>query len=543
MALVEAQMAATYNKDDLKVVDHHTYVFCGDGCLMEGVALEALSLAGHLALNKLVVIYDDNKITIDGSTSVAFTENTAVKYAAMGFNIITVEGGNHDYDAMRKAISDAKASTDKPTLILLKTVIGFGSKMEGTAKVHGSPLGADDIVALKTASGRDPTKTFHVTDEEYAHFRAASIKGAAAKKEWNATLEKYTAAHGPELAARIAGTLPDGWKAKLPLNGKSIATRKASENALAEIIPAIPAMLGGSADLTGSNLTRPGEAALVDFQKVSQAGRYIRFGVREHGMCGIMNGMHAHGGSIPFGGTFLNFIGYALGSVRLASMSHHQAIYVATHDSIGLGEDGPTHQPTELLASLRALPNFMVMRPSDQTETSACWALAIESNKTPSCLCLSRQNTVPQEKSSFEGVYRGAYTVVEAADPQAILIATGSEVSIAVDAAKLLEGKLRVRVVSMPIQSVFDAQPEEYKNTVLTEGIPTLSIEAFHPSGWEKYSHFHLGLTGFGASAPAGDLYKHFGLTATNAAAKTEKLVEVLGAVAPKKRAVALALA
>lgn len=313
MALVEAQMAATYNKDDLKVVDHHTYVFCGDGCLMEGVALEALSLAGHLALNKLVVIYDDNKITIDGSTSVAFTENTAVKYAAMGFNIITVEGGNHDYDAMRKAISDAKASTDKPTLILLKTVIGFGSKMEGTAKVHGSPLGADDIIALKTASGRDPTKTFHVTDEEYAHFRAASIKGAAANKEWNATLEKYTAAYGPELAARIAGTLPEGWKAKLPLNGKSIATRKASENTLAEIIPAIPAMLGGSADLTGSNLTRPGEAALVDFQKESPAGRYIRFGVREHGMCGIMNGMHAHGGSIPFGGTFLNFIGYALG--------------------------------------------------------------------------------------------------------------------------------------------------------------------------------------------------------------------------------------
>lgn len=539
LAIAEAHFAATFNKPGYNVCDHYTYAFCGDGCLMEGVAMESLSLAGHLGLHKLIVLYDDNSITIDGSTALAFTEDTAAKYAAQGFNIIRVANGDSDYAAIANAIAAAKSQTQKPTIIIVKTTIGKGSKIEGTAKVHGSPLPKDEVAAVKTRFGKDPSKQFFVEEETYDVFRKAGERGAKAQAEWETTLASYAKAFPAEhkaLVDSIQGKLPEGWKDKLPRNTNSIATRKASENALAALIPIIPALMGGSADLAPSNLTRPGSAKMVDFQKKSENGRYLRFGVREHGMAGIMNGMQAHGGIIPYGGTFLNFIGYALGSVRLAAMCHHQVVYVATHDSIGVGEDGPTHQPTDLIASLRAMPNMYVMRPADQTETSACWALALESKSTPSCMCLTRQNTTPQPGSSFEGVYKGAYTILEAENPQLVIIATGSEVGIAVEAAKKLSSKLRVRVVSMPVSAVYDAQSDSYKDSILPEGVPTLSVEAFHPMGWDKYSHYHIGMEGWGASAPAELLFKRFGFTVENVMEKGELLVKTFGTNAPPKR-------
>jgi transketolase len=335
-------------------------------------------------------------------------------------------------------------------------------------------------------------------------------------------------AEAAQYTAAQKGQLPENWKEKLPRNKDSIATRKASENALAALVPAIPFLVGGSADLTHSVLTMPASAKMIDFQPGSYHGRYFRFGVREHAMCGVMNGIDAHGGLIPYGGTFLNFIGYAMGSVRLAAMSEHHVVYVMTHDSIGLGEDGPTHQPIEIVAALRATPNLHVFRPSDQTETSASWAIAIEEKKTPSVLCLTRQNTRPMAASSFDGVAKGAYAILDVEDPQVILIGTGSEVEICFDAAKLLQ-PLRVRVVSMPCWSLFEKQPEDYRRKLLPRSVPTVSVEVYHPLGWERYSHDHVGMTTFGASAPAKTLYQRFGFTAVNVAARAKKVLEKFG--------------
>ncbi|CBZ27539.1 putative transketolase [Leishmania mexicana MHOM/GT/2001/U1103] len=516
LAIAEAHLAATFNRPGYNIVDHYTYVYCGDGCLMEGVCQEALSLAGHLALEKLIVIYDSNYISIDGSTSLSFTEQCHQKYVAMGFHVIEVKNGDTDYEGLRKALAEAKATKGKPKMIVQTTTIGFGSSKQGTEKVHGAPLGEEDIANIKTKFGRDPQKKYDVDDDVRAVFRMHIDKCSAEQKAWEELLAKYTAAFPAEGAAFVAqmrGELPSGWEAKLPTNSSAIATRKASENCLAVLFPAIPALMGGSADLTPSNLTRPASANLVDFSSSSKEGRYIRFGVREHAMCAILNGLDAHDGIIPFGGTFLNFIGYALGAVRLAAISHHRVIYVATHDSIGVGEDGPTHQPVELVAALRAMPNLQVIRPSDQTETSGAWAVALSSIHTPTVLCLSRQNTEPQSGSSIEGVRHGAYSVVDVPDLQLVIVASGSEVSLAVDAAKALSGELRVRVVSMPCQELFDAQPDTYRQAVLPAGVPVVSVEAYVSFGWEKYSHAHVGMSGFGASAPAGVLYKKFGIT------------------------------
>ncbi|KPI82565.1 transketolase [Leptomonas seymouri] len=528
LAMAEAHLAATFNKPGHELVNHYTYVYCGDGCLMEGVCQEALSLAGHLALEKLIVVYDSNMICIDGSTELSFTEQNRKKYESLGFHVIEVENADKDFDALRKAFAEAKATRGKPKMIIHHSTIGFGSAKQGTEKVHGAPLGDEDIAKLKAKFGRDSSKKYFVEDEVYAVFRKHVEQCAAQQKAWEERLEKYKAAYPAEGAAFVAqmkGELPAGWEAKLPLNDKSIATRKASENCLAALFPAIPALIGGSADLTPSNLTRPASASLADFESSNYAGRYLRFGVREHAMAAIVNGLDAHGGVIPFGATFLNFIGYALGALRLSALSHHRAIFVATHDSIGLGEDGPTHQPVELVAALRAMPNVLVVRPSDQTETSGAWAVAVGAARSPTVLCLSRQNTVPQPGSSIEGVKKGAYKLNDVADPQLVIVASGSEVSLAVDAAKALSGEARVSVVSMPCQELFDAQSEAYQKSMFPDGVPVVSVEPYMSFGWEKYSHVHIGMTGFGASAPAETLYKKFGITTEHVVDAGRKLL------------------
>jgi transketolase len=527
IALAEAHLAATFNKNGAKVVDHKTYCIVGDGCLMEGVTQEALSFAGHAGLEKLIVIYDDNKISIDGNTDMAFTEEHDKKYQALGFRTITVNDGNEDYDGIRKALEEAQKPCGKPTMIILRTIIGRDSKLENTAKVHGSPLGEENVALLKTKYGRDPKATFVIDDEVYAFFKKAAESGADAHKAWKAELDKYRNANS-DLAQQYdqfwARKFPDGWKDKLPRNSgsKPIATRKASENALNVVMNTAPFVIGGSADLTGSNLTRPDGAKLTDFQKATPEGRYIRFGVREHAMCGILNGIDAHGGLIGFGGTFLNFVSYALGSVRLAALSRHGTIYVATHDSIGLGEDGPTHQPIETMAALRAIPNMLVLRPADQTETSAAWALAVERNNGPTVLALSRQNAAEIAGSNFDSVSKGAYVVVEAESPKVIIASSGTEVQIAVEAAKKVEG---ARVVSFPSFELFEKQSAEYKKSVFPDGVPVLSVEPFTGFGWERHSHAHLGLKTFGESAPAEKVYEHFGITPDGIADKARKLV------------------
>lgn len=538
LAMAEAHLAAVFNKPDATLVDHKTWVFCGDGCLMEGVAQEALSLAGHLALEKLIVVYDDNHISIDGNTDIAYTEDKERKYQALGFHTIVVKDGDKDYSAIRAALTKAQSNKGKPTMILLHTTIGFGSKLQGTAKVHGSPLGDKDIANVKKMFGRDPEKKFFVEAEVYDHFKKAAGRGASAQGKWNATFKAYKEKYPADAAkyeAFFSNALPEGWKDKLPRNDKkAVATRKASENSLAALLPLIPNVVGGSADLTGSNLTRPGEAKLVDFQKETPQGRYIRFGVREHGMCAVLNGIDAHGGLIGFGGTFLNFIGYAMGAVRLSALSEHGVIFVATHDSIGLGEDGPTHQPIEIVAGLRATPNLLVIRPADQTETSAAWATAIERRNTPTCLCLSRQAAAPLQNSSFEGAQCGGYVVVPCAKPKVVIVASGTEVATAVKAAQLLPD-LAVRVVSMPCIELFEQQSVAYQQSIIPDGVPVLSVEPYCSFGWDRYSHFHVGIDKWGLSAPAEKIYEHYGITPKGVAGKAAALAAYYGGRAPSK--------
>lgn len=549
MAIAEAHLAATFNRPGHSIVDHWTYVFCGDGCLMEGVTQEAVSLAGHLGLEKLVVTYDDNKITIDGATDIAFTERTEDKMRSVGWHTIVVGNGDGDYKSMRAALDEARHVRNKPKMILLRTTIGYGAKLQGTEKVHGAPLGAAEIKRVKQAVyGRNPDLAFFVEPEVYAHFSKSAQRGRAKRQAWDEAFRRYSAAF-PDLAKTYEAywqpnlTLSAATLAKLPRNdGKALATRKASENSMAVLLPALPFLVGGSADLTHSNLTRPGSVPLTDFQRATPQGRVLRYGVREHAMASIMNGIDAHGGLIAFGATFLNFIGYALGAVRLSALSEHGVIFVATHDSIGLGEDGPTHQPVELLATLRCTPNLNVIRPADQTETSGAWAVAVQSRKTPTILCLSRHNLPSVAGTSFEGVNAGGYVVAEAvgvSKPDVILIGTGSELTLCVAARAILSAKgIAARVVSMPCTSKFDAQSLAYRESVLIPGVPIVSCEAYMALGWERYSHLHVGLTGWGASAPDQVLFKHFGLTSENVAAKATALIghfRKLGIPAPSK--------
>lgn len=524
LAMAQAHTAATFNKPGFNVVDNHTYCFLGDGCLMEGVSSEASSLAGHLQLGNLICIWDDNHISIDGNTNCAFTEDVAKRYEAYGWHVVTVEDGNDDLGGIEAAINEAKKVTDKPSLIKLKTIIGFGSLQQGTHGVHGSPLKADDIKQLKNKWGFNPEESFAVPKEVYDMYHKHSSEGAEAEQAWNALMGDYAKQFPKEhadLQRRLKGDLPEGWEKNLPTytpSDAAVASRKLSETVLSKIEAAIPELFGGSADLTGSNLTRWKTA--VDFQPESTglgdySGRYVRYGVREHGMGAIMNGLAAYGTILPYGGTFLNFVSYAAGAVRLSALSQVRAIWVATHDSIGLGEDGPTHQPIETLAHFRALPNCMVWRPADGNETSAAYYVALTSKHTPSIMALSRQNLPQLEGSTIEKAIKGGYVLHEVEGANITLVSTGSEVGICVDAAKYLAEKhnIKARIVSMPCFEVFDTQSKEYRLSVLPDGIPALSVEVMSTMGWERYTHEQFGINRFGASGAYKDVYKKFEFT------------------------------
>ncbi|PVU93947.1 hypothetical protein BB560_005971 [Smittium megazygosporum] len=537
LAIAEKHLAATYNTDDFKVIDNNIYCIVGDGCLQEGVASEASSLAGHLQLGNLVVLYDANNIQIDGSIDLAFTEDVLERYRAYGWHTSSVEDGDTDIESIFKAIQEAKNVTDKPSIIKIKTTIGFGSMLQGTAKVHGSPLKEDDIFSVKQKLGLDPSKKFFVDQSIYDFYAQRAAQGAHAEQEWWKLLDQYKTAN-PELYAQfervvLQNKLPDNFASLFPRFTPAdppTATRRLSQIVISAFADKLPGYIGGSADLTSSNLTNwPG---VTEFQPPSSklgdyAGRYIRYGVREHGMFAISNGIAAYGGLIPFASTFLNFISYGVGATRLSALQKLRVLYIMTHDSIGVGEDGPTHQPIETVAMLRATPNTHVFRPADGNETSAAYISALSSTETPSVLCLSRQNLPHLEGTSIEKALTGGYVLCETSDkPDVIIVSTGSEVQFCVDVAQNLKPKgISVRVVSMPCNSIFDAQPAEYQDSVLTPGIPVVSVEAMSTLPWFKYAHHPIGIDTFGASGKPGDLYDYFGLTPEKIAAKVEKVV------------------
>ncbi|KAL1894117.1 Transketolase [Ceratocystis pirilliformis] len=523
LAMAQAHTAAVFNKQGFNLIDNYTYCFLGDGCLMEGVSSEASSMAGHLQLGNLICIWDDNHISIDGDTNVAFTEDVVKRYESYDWHVVTVENGDSDLAAIAAAIKECQAVKNKPSLIKLRTTIGYGSLLQGTHSVHGSPLKAEDIKQLKSKFGFNPEQSFSVPQEVYDYYAKHAAEGAATEQEWNALLAKYAEAYPTEhadLLRRQTGDLPTGWEKSLPTYtpaDAAVASRKLSEIVLSKIEGVVPELVGGSADLTGSNLTRWKEA--VDFQAPqtglgNYSGRYIRYGVREHAMGAVMNGLAAYGTILPYGGTFLNFVSYAAGAVRLSALSHIRALWVATHDSIGLGEDGPTHQPIETLAHFRALPNCMVWRPADGNETSGAYYVALSNKTAPSIMALSRQNLPQLEGSSIEKAAKGGYVLSEVEGAQVTIVSTGSEVNICVDAAKVLAQQgIKARIVSMPCTEVFDQQSLDYRLSVLPDGIPAMSVEPMSTLGWEKYAHEQFGLNRFGASGPVKDVYKKFEFT------------------------------
>lgn len=531
MALAERRLAAEFGDD---LVDHHTYVMLGDGCLQEGIGQEAASLAGHLGLGKLIVIYDDNDITIDGPTSVSFSENIPARFQAMGWHVVSCDG--HDGAALDKALTEAKAETAKPSLIAMKTVIGFGSPNKaGSYAVHGSPLGKDEAALTKEAIGWS-AEPFVIPDDLASQWRAIGSRGAQARTEWEARLAAKAADTRDEFNRRLSGALPAAYDAAVTAARdalfaapKKAATRKASQMALEPLTAALPEMIGGSADLTGSNLTR---VKAVDSQYTREApGRYIGYGVREFGMSAAMNGINLHGGFIAYGGTFLVFSDYARNAIRLSALMGVGTIYVMTHDSIGLGEDGPTHQPIEHLASLRAIPGLTVLRPADTVETLEAWDIAIRNRDVPSLLALSRQD-VPQlrlEAGTENLTAKGAYVLRQFGEGRDVtLIATGTEVALAVEAAEALAAEgLSVAVVSMPSWELFDAQPKAYRDEVLGTA-PRIAVEAAGKFGWTRYVASEddvIGMNGFGASAPIDRLYQEFGITKDAIIARVKVLV------------------
>ncbi|BFZ61577.1 Transketolase [Saitoella coloradoensis] len=545
LAMGQAHLGATFNKPGYNVIDNFTYCFFGDGCMMEGVASEAMSLAGHLQLGNLICVYDDNHISIDGDINCAFTEDVMMRLESYGWHTVVVGDGDNDLNSIEEALAECKKVTDKPSCIKLRTTIGYGSKLEGTHGVHGNPLKGDDAEQVKEKFGFNPKENFHVPQEVYDYYHNTAAQGAKAEEEWNAMFAKYAQEY-PELAKeftrRAEQKLPEGWEKSLPTyttSDPAIASRKLSENVLTALSDVLPELVGGSADLTGSNLTRWGKA--IDFQPPSTglgeySGRYIRYGVREHAMAAIMNGLSAYSGIIPYGGTFLNFVSYAAGAIRLSALSQLRAIHVATHDSIGLGEDGPTHQPIETAAHFRALPNCMFWRPADGNETSAAYYCALTAKETPSIIALSRQNLPQLEGSVIQKSVRGGYTLIDPEDGKAdvIIVSTGSEVCICVDAVKVLkEQGLKARIVSLPCWEVFDQQDEEYQLSVFPDGAPILSVEAYSTLGWQKYSHEQHGINGFGASGPYLDVYKKFELTPEGVAEKAKATVEFWKGVSP----------
>lgn len=528
MAMAEAHLAATYNRDSFNVMDHYTYALCGDGDLMEGVSAEASSMAGHMKLGKLIVLYDSNDISLDGPTSKAFTENVGARYEAYGWQHILVKDGN-DLEAISKAIDEAKAETEKPSLIEIKTVIGFGSPKEGTSAVHGAPIGQDGIDAAKTVYGWE-YPDFTVPEEVVKRFKEEiNDKGAKTEAKWDAMFANYEKAH-PELAkqfkAAFAGELPANWEEALPVyeEGTAQASRVSSKDAIQAIAKAVPNVWGGSADLSGSNNTTIADEK--EFQPGSYEGRNIWFGVREFAMASAMNGIHLHGGTRVYGGTFFVFTDYLRPAVRMSAIQNLPVIYVLTHDSVAVGEDGPTHEPIEQLASVRCMPNVQVIRPADGNETSAAWIQALETTNKPTILVLSRQNlpVLPNSKEmAKEGVSKGGYVIskAESDTPEGILIATGSEVNLAVQAQKELKAQGKdVSVVSLPSFDLFEAQDEAYKESVLPKAVTKrVAIEAASPFGWERYIGSEgkmIGIDHFGASAPGDFVLEQFGFTVDN---------------------------
>ena len=536
MALAEKLLAAEFNRPGHAVVDHRTYAFLGDGCLMEGISHEACALAGAWKLDKLIALYDDNGISIDGQVAPWFVDDTPKRFEAYGWNVIRGVDG-HDAAAVSAALAQAKANTGRPTLICCKTTIGKGSpNRAGSAKAHGEALGAEEIKLTRAALGWT-SEPFVIPEAAYSAWDAKA-RGAELEAQWDARFAAYRAAY-PELAAeferRMAGELPASWAqtaaealAAANTKAETVASRKASQLALEVFTKALPELLGGSADLTGSNLTNTSATPALRFgaDGTSNGGRHVNYGVREFGMAAIMNGLALHGGLIPYGGTFLTFSDYSRNAIRMAALMKQRVIHVFTHDSIGLGEDGPTHQSVEHAAALRLIPGLDVWRPADTAETLVAWRAAIENRSRPTALLLSRQNLPYLPKSTLDDIAKGAYVLAEPAEvglkkrAQAVIVATGSEVQLALHAqAQLAKDGIAVRVVSMPSTSVFDRQATSYKSAVLPQGLPRIAVEAGVSDYWWKYGCAAVvGIDSYGESAPAGVLFKHFGFTAENVA-------------------------
>ncbi len=532
LATAEKHLAAVYNRDGHTVIDHHTYALCGDGDLMEGISHETASLAGTLGLGKLIVLYDDNLISLDGPTELSFTEDVTKRFEAYHWHVQMVDDGN-DLVAIEAAIEAAKAETTKPSLIRVRTVIGFGSPKAGTSKVHGEPLGADAVKATKKNLGWPEDKSFYVPEEAAKNWLQAKTKGAAEQAEWQKGFEAYAKAY-PEVAAEfdrtIKAKLADGWEKKVPTfpTEKPVATRNAGQVVMNAVAGVVPELFGGAADLTASTKTIFKDSA--NFH-VDPKGRNVFFGVREFGMCAMVNGMAAHGGLIPFGSTFFVFSDYARNALRLAALMSVHSLFIFTHDSIGLGEDGPTHQPIEQLMSLRLIPQLTDFRPADANETAAAWQIALE-RKSASWMALSRQDlpVIDAEKHNvFDGVRKGAY-VLDGSGKDIILIATGSEVSLIVKAAEALKAEgINATVVSMPSFKLFDEQDEAYKASVFPESTPKIAVEAGATLGWYKYVGHNgavIGLDRFGASAPGPIAMEKLGFSVANIVEHAKKLVK-----------------
>lgn len=529
MAIAASHLAATFNKPGHELIDTFIYAIVTDGDLMEGVASEAASLAGHLSLGRLIYLYDDNKISIDGSTDLAFTEDRAKRFEAYNWHVQRVDDGN-DVEAIDKAIQAAKADP-RPSLILCRTIIGFGApNRQGTSKAHGEPLGDDELNAAKENLGWEKEPRFFIPDDVLAFYRKAMDRGRELEADWKLRLEAYARLFpdlGADLTRRLSGILPEGWDAAIPTfpaDAKGMATRAASGKVINALAPKLSELIGGSADLAPSNNTKID--GLPAFQKDTPEGRNFHFGVREHAMGSILNGMSIFGGVIPYGGTFLVFADYMRAAIRLAALSHYPSIFIFTHDSVGLGEDGPTHQPIEHLTSLRLIPNLVVIRPADANETAQAWKVAISRRDAPTVLALTRQNLPTFEPSNLQLVEKGAYVLKDFGTPEIILMASGSEVSLILEAAqKLAEEGRGVRVVSFPSWELFEKQDEAYRESVLPKNIQRrLAVEAGTTLGWERYAASVIGIERFGASAPYKVIFEKLGFTVENVVARAKEL-------------------
>ena len=521
MALAERWLAARFGDE---LFDHHTFVIAGDGDLQEGVSHEAASLAGHQQLGKLVVVYDDNHVSIDGVTELSLSDDAATRFRGYGWDVDEIGEAAEDLDALEAALNRAK-TTEAPTLIVLRSHIGHPSPtLTDSPAAHGLAFGAEEITAAKAAMGL-PDEPFHVPDETLTMYRAAGERGRARREAWEKRLAAFSGDRAALDCCLDAEGMP-GWESSIPTFGpdEKLATRQASGKVLQALIDDVPGLLGGGADLTGNTGTKIADAGVMSADEPD--GRQLYFGVREHGMAAIMTGMALHGGVLPVGGTFLVFSDYARGAIRLAALSGAKVIYSFTHDSVGVGEDGPTHQPVEHVASLRAIPELRVLRPADANETAAAWKAAVGGDG-PTALILSRQGVPALEGSSEAGVLKGGYVLRDPADPAVVLVGTGSEVHVCIDAAEALEADgVAARVVSLPSWDLFEAQPESYRASVFPAGVPTLSVEAGVTYGWERYADDCLGIDRFGASAPGGEVLERLGFTADNVAARARALVD-----------------